>query len=303
MNNIHNLKEEKNWTDDQKVLNFLADRLQEGNLMIFLGAGVSNFYGMPDWANLLENITNNGKKHSIAFQGHSFPSWAEEIQHELFPDDKPAFNAAIHSALYPDEQFENFDLYKIADNKTLRSIGALCHGSRRGFVQKIITLNYDCLLEAYFKFHGVDFQEIYEETFAEKRADVTIYHPHGYLPHANISNIKSENIVITRDDYEQASSSRWEDSLHTLLRTHFTLFIGLSGADDRVSNLISKSKECNPYITNHELPYCGYRIASEDAPMKQQWERRGVYCKEVKNLSDEIPKFLFEICRVAADRL
>lgn len=302
MNHIQNLLRQNKWTDDAALLPFLADRLSEGNLLIFLGAGVSRFYGMPDWETMLRDIKRNGAGHHMLKSGLSMPAWAEEIRNNLFPDDKAGFETAVSDALYSADGLAKFDLLKVADNKTLRSIGALCHGSRRGYAKKVVTLNYDCLLEAYFRFHGVAAQTIHSPTFLERGADVTIYHPHGYIPHPSFDDDRSNGIVLTRDDYERAVDTRWEETILGLLSTHFVLFIGLSGEDDRISRLCAKAKESNPFILKHELPFYGVRVCSKGGALASQWKARGVYCKEVAQLNRSIPNFLFSICREAASR-
>lgn len=302
MNHIQNLLRSSKWGDDGALLPFLADRLAEGNLLIFLGAGVSRFYGMPDWETLLREVKRHGAGHSVPKGGLSMSAWAEEIRNGLYPGDKDGFNAAITSALYSMDGSAKFDILKVADNKSLRSIGALCHGSRRGYAKKVITLNYDCLLEAYFRFHGVASQTIHSPTFLERGADVTIYHPHGYIPHPSFDDDRSDGIVLTREDYESAVDSRWEETILSLLSTHFVLFIGLSGEDDRISRLCGKARKSNPFVLKHELPFYGVRICSKDGPLASQWGSRGVYCKEVAQLTRSIPNFLFSICREAASR-
>lgn len=303
MNYFEKLSQNKNkWNDNKVLMPFLADRLAEGSLLIVLGAGVSRFYGMPDWEGLLRGIKNGATTHSVAKGRMSMAAWAEAIQLELFPYDKAGFNDAVGSTLYSDP--DKFDLLKIADNKTLRSIGALCHASRRGRVNKVVTFNYDCLLEAYFAFHGIASQVIHAPSYIAQDADVTVFHPHGYIPHAKFSGKPSDGIVLARDDYEEAVETQWEQRILGLLSTHFVIFLGLSGEDDRLSAIARKAKENNPFITDEdkELDFYGMRICSKDDPMKSQWENRGIYCREVGAMNREIPKILFSICRAAAEQ-
>ena len=292
-------KNKKKWQDKNVLMPFLADRLAEGSLLLVIGAGVSRFYGMPDWDQLLRDIKNGPSGHALKKDRMSMAAWAEAIQLKLFPNDKEAFNQAVALALYKDQT--KFDLLKIADNKTLRSIGALCHGSRRGRASKVLTFNYDCLLEAYFAFHGVTSQTIHAPTYIAKEADVTIFHPHGYIPHEKFGGTPSEKIVLTRNDFEEAVETQWEETVLGLLSTHFVIFLGLSGEDDRLSKLANKAKKSNPFISDKELDYYGMRICSKNDSMKEQWENRGVFCLEVGQMQREIPKVLFDICRTAAE--
>ena len=185
----------------------------------------------------------------------------------------------------------------------IRAIGALVSQSLRGKVASILTFNYDDLVEQYTSFHGYVVQSVVSERYLASVADVIVYHPHGFLPEkAKLEDFKS-NIVLTRRDYERAMDELWQETILKLFSTHLVLFIGQSGADARISAILANAKGKNPYITRFGLPYYGLRLCSEGDTLKTTWESRGIFCKTLGDLEQEIPQFLFDLCQFAARSL
>lgn len=109
------------------------------------------------------------------------------------------------------------DFAKISQNRLLSAIGSLVMASRRGSAGKVITLNFDDILELYLEFHGFTTAAIHDGRHWAPQDDVVVYHPHGYLPlgHAN----DSDTIVLGTTDFHQIMESElWRPILETALR-------------------------------------------------------------------------------------
>jgi hypothetical protein len=286
------------FNNDQTAFEFMAEELIKGRLLIVLGAGVSIFYGMPDWNELLEEICDGDL--SLAKEANqSNTLWADNIRRKKFGGDDVKFKNAVHSVLYGDED-AGLNTLLIHENKTLRAIGALCTQSSRGCVNSMVTFNYDCLVEQYFAFHGLDARPIWRENHLNENSDIAVYHPHGYLPHSELDDKASDTIVLARSHYEAAEDSLWQEKLKYLLSSHFVLFLGLSGEDDRLAkiNRQIQKKHFHAEING----FWAYRVCADDDALSDDWEERGVFCKKVPDQKEGIPDILYQICQAAAKK-
>lgn len=286
------------FNNDETAFKFMAEELIRGRLLVVLGAGVSVFYGMPNWNELLEEVTEGDPKLANT-ANQSNPLWADNIRRKKFDGDNLRFKNAIHSVLYGDDA-AGLNTLLIHENQTLRAIGALCTQSSRGCVSSLVTFNYDCLVEQYFAFHGVDARPVWRENHLNENADIAVFHPHGYLPHAELGDKASDAIVLARSHYQAAEESLWQEKLKYLLSSHFVLFLGLSGEDDRLAKInrqISKT-----HFHAHNNGFWAYRVCSDGDALSDDWEENGVFCKQVPDQKQGIPEILYKICQAAAKK-
>ncbi|MEP3046374.1 MAG: SIR2 family protein [Hyphomicrobiales bacterium] len=274
----------------------IANKLNSGNVALVLGAGVSFFYGLPGWFELLTNLKNKGAGHSIPEIDH-YPSWAQGILDELFLGDEAEFLEAVHTGLYgPDS--EALAIQSIADDPSLRAIGTMGVGAHRGTVDTVVTFNYDSLLESYFRHHGFSVVPVISENQPTEKADITVYHPHGFLPHPETGFARSQDIVLAQSQYEKTIETPWESTLENLFATRFCIFVGLSGNDERLVALLEKVHERNEHAKVER--YWGYRLCRKPDANVDLWDKRGVYSVEFEDLAAGINETLLNICRLAA---
>jgi len=275
----------------------IAKKLNDGNVALVLGAGVSFFYGLPSWRDLLTGLQNNGTGHSIP-EIDDYPGWAQQILEELFVGNDSDFLEAVHNGLYgPDA--EALAIQKIADDASLRAIGTMGVGSKRGTVDTIVTFNYDSLLESYFQHHGLFVVPVLSENQPTKKADITVYHPHGFLPHPETGFPKSQDIVLAQSQYDKTVVTPWESTLENLFATRFCIFVGLSGNDERLVDLLEKVQKRNQHAKVER--YWGYRLCRKPDANIDLWDKRGVYSVEFDDLASGINETLLNICRLASD--
>lgn len=281
------------WENEAMLIEHLGRELVSGRLGLFLGAGVSEFYGLPDWDTLLARLcAKNGevfdpKDDAIAKAGY--------LQAQYYKRDRDRFKADLSDALY---EGKVLDFAAIRQNPTLAAIGALVMSSRRGSAAKVFTLNYDDLLENYLEYHGFTTAIVWSDRHWAHNEDVTIYHPHGFLPLAD--RPRSEDVVLGSQDYHRImQSDLWKPLLRTALRTHTFLYIGLSGKDMHLQHLLEGLGDQHA-IAVERIAYHTVRFAITGAKdeVGPVLEASGVYTHELPGY-DALPDFLFRICQAA----
>lgn len=225
---------------------------KEGNVTLFLGAGVSTSAGLPNWTNLLSNLLAHSSQSPLttaeyaAIDVASFNSPIITARYLLTPflmkkdflKKKDLESDAIRllaEALYPKDENEelNSDLIKtivqICKEKDLGGINS---------VRSIITMNYDDLVESEMDRQKVKYKQIIKEGVIEGSGIIPIIHVHGIL-RRNGDNV--EMPVLSEDAYHDLykHSFHWSniEMLHAFYRST-CIFIGLSMTDPNLRRLL-----------------------------------------------------------------
>lgn len=268
--------------------------------MLVLGAGVSVFYGLPRWRDLLSELKHNDVGHSIPENPDDYPGWAQQILDELFDGDETALQVAVSNGLYGPPGTE-IDINAIHEDRTLRALCALSSGSHRGKVSSIVTFNYDSLLESYFGYEGLSARPFIDVNQPQQSADVTVYHPHGYLPHRDLGQKSSTEIVLATTQYDRAVRTQWENILENLFAQNFCIFVGLSGDDERIMGILERAAERNEHAAAEN--YWGIRICSDRDRKIDEWDQRKVFSRVARHeeFASTISDTLYAIAQRAAD--
>jgi hypothetical protein len=175
--------------------------------------------------------------------------------------------------------------------------------SRRGSASKVINFNFDDLLETYLEYHGVVTASVFNDRHWAGNHDVTVYHPHGFLPQQK-DRRRSSDIVFDRDGYLRIMASEgnnlWRPLLQTCLRSHTFIIIGLSGQDIHLQSLLHPLKN-NHAICNERIAFSSVTFAERDkmdADIVTNMESWGVFTKPLDSW-DKLPDYLFRICQEA----
>ncbi|MGY3582888.1 hypothetical protein ACVIGB_008047 [Bradyrhizobium sp. USDA 4341] len=282
------------WQNRASLIDHLAQQLVRGRLGVFLGAGVSAFYGLPDWTTLVNRLLArsgepplNGTEDPITRVG--------ALRAKYYKGRTKEFLDAVKADLY---EGTALDFEKIRKNDTLAAIGSLVMSSKRGSAAKVITLNYDDLVENYLEFHGFVTSSVWRLAHWANNDDVTVYHPHGLLPLAP-DRKDSDDIVLGTNEYLDVMKSRWRPLLESFLRTHTFLYIGLSGNDMHLQSLIHDIKDFHA-ITEERILYHTVRfsVAGKRDDVGDLLGPQGVFTHQIANHS-EIPPLLFAISQAA----
>ena len=284
--------------DRQQLVEYLARQLLFGRLAVVLGAGISRPFGLPDWNELVEGL--------FATRSESPPNGSPERQAEYYrlkycSSDPKQLVDAIHDVLYSKV---SADFASLRKNGTLAAIGSLVMASHRGSASEVLTFNFDNLLELYLAYHGFVTAPVFRESHWTQTADVTIYHPHGFIPFdADEEGSNGNEVVLDQSSYSAVvgkAENPWRQTALTILRRRTCLFIGLSGKDDNLDSMMMESREQHASRDENTL-YWGITFStSDDDCARRIWQERGVYYCKIEDYENDLPGFLFSICQNAA---
>ncbi|MGV3612062.1 MAG: SIR2 family protein [Fluviicola sp.] len=242
------------------ALKDLQTAYQNGDLNLYLGAGVSAPSGLPNWKQLVVSMyfryMNIEHWHSI----RPFPNYLYAIGQWYLDKTGESLDIIIRklkSGLH-EEEFLKFlyeSLYNQLDgasiknpfenastNQLLTEITALASQPNRT-LNSIITYNFDDLLEQSFQSKNISYTSIFENRTFPQQGSIPIYHPHGFMPFDNnLPTLQSTgNLILSEDDYNSIAnnSHHWANLIQTSRLTQGTgLMIGLSFSDRNLRRLI-----------------------------------------------------------------
>ena len=247
---------------------------QSNQLVVFIGAGMSNNFGFPTWNGLVEEMYQEltGKK---APERKIFSSdELLQIPQALRNKDKSAFERILK---------ECFGVQRIADSEN-----AMLDEIMKLKPKHIITTNFDSLIEKYL----LDKEEALCKSHSAKEGYsklVNNYVPYHYMPvmkdgdmvsadanhlflkiHGDVQNMDS--LVLCEDDYLEYSDSHilMENFIKSLLINHTFLFVGYGVGDTNlkmimkwVDNIVSRQNADESKRKKHILLYAENKAMDE----------------------------------------
>ena len=196
----------------EQDIRFLAEELEKGKLVVFVGAGVSKNSGLPEWEELIKDYADyRGIKEFTSKQFLTIPE-------EVF------------------ERYGSLKYYEIAEK---RFLGKYVPNSIHRILKKmkltyIITTNYDTLIE----------DEIKNLQIVSKDEDLPYTNSNRMLIKMH-GDFENKNIVLKKSDYDNYEKNF--QLISTLVKGLFTtntvLFIGYSYSDTNVQQIMNWIKE------------------------------------------------------------
>lgn len=298
--NIGPLAAPEHWETPETVDAFVASQLSRGRLALVLGAGASFGFGLPNWDLLVERLYS-GKGEPVPVTG-SATERADLLRKKHFGKDRSAFAQYVHSCLFNGISSLSDDL--LLKSALLQAIGAMLSKSARGTATTTITFNFDNILELYLEVLGLVVRSIDTAPAWNTRSDVEVLHPHGLLPFGDTARISKNGIVFTSSDYLEVIGDKaepWNARMMQILTSNTCVFLGLSGADDRLMALLQHAHKNHPAITREGHLNWAIRTTnkSDDEITRHKWTDKGVALREFDEYS-ELPGWLLSICRRAA---
>ncbi len=273
--------------NNDSAIDEVRTALREGNLTLFLGAGVSVGNGLPEWSKLVlsmyfSTISEQRLRGYRPFANYLYaisewylPRLGEPLEVtsrrlKTFYQDPgdvqglapPQFLSLLHRTLYAGFLGESIDFsptqYEAqvrAANPTLDAVTKLCEakfGQRHG-VNAVVTYNFDDLLEAAMQ--GREARPIFRATDEIGNA-LPIFHVHGYVPFEGGDNWMDQDIVFIEEDYNQAASDPycWTNLVQLRALTGSVgLMIGLSMSDRNIRRLLDAASRSPTKPTAYAL--------------------------------------------------
>ncbi len=193
----------------------LAEKAMRGDLVLFLGAGVSRGAGLPDWQGLLRELMEQAgmsAHEASATADLSVLDQARIVQRRLKRQGRELGSALV----------ERFGVEQYG----------LVHGQLASLsVRETVTTNYDPLFETASRACGHEVAVLpYSPVSGCTRWLLKL---HGCVHHP-------EDIVLTREDYLRYSNNRaaLAGIVQTLLLTKHMLFVGFSLQDDNFLRIV-----------------------------------------------------------------
>lgn len=247
------------WDNNIEMLSAMKAAYGRGDLVLFLGAGISKGCGLPLWNELIETLFREA--HRASFPSHGFygtvdqpKSWGGLIQAHIDIDRKELerLPAPIQARYCKRRLGQDFPeklrdaLYSNAHqiSSTIEAIAGLTD------LKAIVTYNYDDLLEV----ESDSFQSISSLPSNLVSDKTPVYHVHGLIPLNPLAQLDA-NFVLAEDEYHRLSSDpyHWSNVVQlTLLSSSTCVFLGLSFQDPNLRRLldIARTTKLNGRLIN-----------------------------------------------------
>lgn len=272
---------------------FLARQLMRGRLALILGAGASFGFGLPNWDALTDRLLAKAK-YGPRLPGRSNEALADDVWQSCAKDEI-MFASMVREALYEDYVT---DFASLSAHPLMRAIGALAMPSARGHVSKIVTFNFDDLLETYLAEFGFTADSQADQPMWQSQADVCVLHQHGLLPVNRTKDVS--RVVMTRTHFDRLAADvkdAWKRTVVQLMTSHTCLFIGLSGDDQNLRLMLSDANVAHIARRSNHL-YWGVRL-TVSAENEAMWTDNRVAQHKLLNY-DDLPVLLLRVCQIAA---
>jgi hypothetical protein len=284
------------------AIDSLADSLSKGTLVLFLGAGVSSGLHLPGWRALVESLRGEVglSNDDLGFSADDLESAADEVRRKHYRDDERGFAELVRKCLYRGIGLDD----SVLDSRLLTALGALMVGSRRGSVKRVVTFNFDSVLESYIWLNGLVPRVILQPPVEEGAEDVRLYHPHGFLPHPDLKTEGSNFVILGSRSINLRFGKpydHWVALLRHILSTGVGLFIGLSEESFRDTALAllltAVGEELKP------RRHTGFWVLKSKDSKDNEKDQEFLECNIVPlrvSSYEEIPTLLLDICQRAA---
>jgi hypothetical protein len=257
--------------------------------------------GLPEWIDFVNGIREKVQLGPVPVSpvpnAEELQTAADEVREKCASDDE--YLQLLKECLYG-------NLHELSSaalrNDLLAALGAMLMGSKRGNIRRVVTLNFDSMIEWFLSMYGFVTRVVYSLPELEGSEDVRVYHPHGFLPHDSLNLQNSDFVILGLDSVNKrlgTPGEPWFEMTRHVLKTGVCLFLGLSYRsflDRSLAPLLTATGE-----SLREQRPTGIWVLKDriDESKKQQFLRNNVV-PLVLDTPEAIIDFLLGICRKAA---
>lgn len=283
-------------SDRSLCLRELSGHLKHGTLALFLGAGASTGMGLPRWWELVNACaSSSGVDESV---DENTPS--DKLMRIMSRVERDCSSKSQYFELVTKKLYSSCaDDESLFSQRLLTAVGAATMNSRRGSVSEVITFNFDDILERYLDLHGFTSQVIVDLPVLRRSADVSVYHPHGFLP-SRAGHSQSEELIFSKFSFDRRLGDRlnpWQDSMRDLMCRKVCLFVGLSYDNATLSTILA---DLASPLKNQRGPTGFWLVGpNDDDDTEEELLERNVVPIRATNYS-EYSEFMLGICQHAA---
>ncbi|WP_436515935.1 SIR2 family protein [Ekhidna sp. To15] len=217
-----------NAVNENQLKDIVSSHLDGGTLSVVLGAGASSGFGLKNWVNLVNELMQKTGIDKDIKDGTDPDKLAKDIDSWKFTSETNSSILKEYTQKAKDKLGDSyletvkdllydgvlFDFSTVANNKNLLiAISSLCLRQRRGRVSKVLTYNFDCILEWYLSTIGTDVSIVSLNSLIERDNDVEVLHVHGYLPDKTAKLVgdlgeMTDDIVFSQDEFDDVAYDR-----------------------------------------------------------------------------------------------
>ena len=242
----------KDWKEiREEIIDEARKLVDDGNNMLFLGAGVSMSAKMPSWSKLLKGLMGEVK----SLKSETLEAFTELDTHVYSEcgDSNLIMARYLETAIKLKNEKAEFvklirkHLYSTPHQSNLLTDLALIIKYHKA--DGVITYNFDDILEQELVENGlqdsVHFTSIARDAEIKGHNNLPIYHVHGIIPEHSDA---ADKVVFSEDVYHERYRDvyHWSnvEQLHALSRKH-CFFIGLSMVDPNLRRLLDIARNMN----------------------------------------------------------
>lgn len=220
--------------------------IENKQISISLGAGVSVDYGSKQWNILLDNFykeIQRDKRIDNIDNVKAKIGNTNIINGQFAKDNLKDFMHSLYDGLYGNFM-SKVSLYP---NSTLKSIIGLINKLKSSKKFNIITYIYDNFLEQELDDNHILYRSIYSNELITSE-NINIFHPHGFLPYKitkGIFQLYQDNIVFSESDYHKLYNdfSNWSVNFqHFMYKNNIYLFVGTSLTDPNLRKILETTR-------------------------------------------------------------
>ena len=286
--------------DPQRAVPEIGEFLNDGALSLYVGAGASSGFGLPEWKILIARILGKDRDASLLarLDGGSPMELSKLL--DSVDDGSLKYVSSVHQALYRDVEKDLLD--QLQRSPLLLAVAALITGSCRGNVSSVVTYNYDDLLEQYLAMLGYSVCRRTQPDDLSTRADVELNYVNGYLDQRWSRTAPAPTIVLSARSMRAVRAEideGWSEMVVNGLHSKIGLFVGLSGDDNNILDVLERAKK----KIKRGQGYNGYWLLTPDAFDRNGGQIADVGACPIRLRKEEIPNFIFMICQAAAAKM
>ncbi|KAA8782365.1 hypothetical protein EC604_00700 [Paenibacillus amylolyticus] len=194
----------------------IIEAIKENKLLLFIGAGFSQPLDFPSWNGLISLVLNE-----LALEDDKYKRLEEVLSTGLFT------SLEVLDKI-KDKKKQVYEVLYHEIDKSLEGLNLDLHQKVGKISAKIITTNYDRLLETATNFRKVVFDNTFHIANLHEK-DNFLLKLHGCIENP-------EKCILFQDDYDQLyKETAAIEKLKNLIADHTILFIGFSMSDDYVN--------------------------------------------------------------------
>lgn len=278
--------------DKDSLLNELKNKYIKGNLVPFIGAGLSVPFNIPGWGTMIKGCAEENGIHNI--------EGADLFNAIEFDLNRYDYWAAIDGVKKYCGLSES-DIQKYVKKQIIQALKEDHSSIKNNYqdlnqpgITTIFTTNYDPLISEYVPsiIHPINLAEVSEniQEIMEQRDDKRIFYLHG-----NIS--KPDSIVLSSDSYEKLYKTNNYIKLMELFGGVKTfLFIGFSFNDIYIQKIIKENKE---YFKSTHYIILANPTSEQKRYLKEQYSIETIsYDPMDSSHTEEISKILSKIFQI-----